>query len=1134
MSSLEDAQGSRRRNIPAAGYPVSATPGGVPDLAPYPQPPSGPGPNPPAETSLREKAKKGDLQPDITDASLKTKIKAAHGPGDKQPDVEEGGVKAQPAQKDVYHKIHNNPVGITLFSLFMATYIFYFYVRIRYTLFGGYFGYSLFILIVEMAASTNMILYGILLTRRKEYIDHPITRRFHVRVLIPCYSESLEIVSATALAARRATLPPGVRRTVYILDDGKDPDKKTWVESLKDPDMLYTPGHIKTGPEVNGKACNLNSTLRALFPAGSEVGLEELIVVFDADMVCSTEFFMKTLPRIVDDRVSLVLTPQAYHNYDPATDIFNHSAYAYWSMMVPGEDAWGHIVCTGSNFVMRTKHCQEAGWFPTYTMCEDFALALELQAKKYKAAYVQEFLALGEVPVTVRGTFQQRSRWCKGGMQIWFSRRNWWLRRDIPLMQKFLWSISCWGYITQSFATPVFLAIPIVGVWFRIFPIDNTLWFALAFTLYFPMMHVMAYYCHDYATFRSFWFATINSNNMWYCFLKAWCNVAMSKITKKESGFKVTAKSTMSTTAKMTPKAAASKLKRTTSQTLVKQGRKLDMENYCAPGVRDLWMPVSIFLLNLATIFLGIYRLDKESVPSELMTFNMVVSVLWAAYNSIPPLLLLHFAFAGYKGMRFNVRLCGLLATLLMLGVIICVWLLLPPTYDFGQALQYSMSFFDAEKSGTLTANDISWRGNSALSDSLNGSSLVGGFYDGANGYVKYGYPIAVTTMMLAWGLIEFPQGYADMGETTRALKSIKVGADYITSCSVSDSEFVVQVGNYALDLVDLNSPEDMTQARPVYIVNATSPGSDLVGASAAALAAAAVVFNASDHTYSTQLLATAESLYNFGCAYEGLVSDSVPQVSYAYLSTSYLDDLAFAAAWLYKATGNSTYLSSAMTYKARSLSEEADAARNYNVFNYQNSLPGVNLLLAQATNFATNEYTLATKGLMIVWMSGKYTIRYTPKLLAYSPDNPLRNAANAGLIAVIYAKHQAKKYNCWAESQARYVLGSGSRSFMVGYGQNPPTHTLDKVSMCDGTSCVSASSSAKNPHMNYGAVVEGPTLMDNYSDNRTSSSMAGVHLDTNAGLSGLLSALKELNLNWAECTAGVNFVKMQIQGRPI
>lgn len=68
-------------------------------------------------------------------------------------------------------------------------------------------------------------------------------------------------------------------------------------------------------------------------------------------------------------------------------------------------------------------------------------------------------------------------------------------------------------------------------------------------------------------------------------------------------------------------------------------------------------------------------------------------------------------------------------------------------------------------------------------------------------------------------------QGYAATGETARVLNTIKVGADYITSCTISDQEFVVQVGNYADDLADLHSPEDMTQARPVYTVNATSPG---------------------------------------------------------------------------------------------------------------------------------------------------------------------------------------------------------------------------------------------------------------------------------------------------------------------
>lgn len=71
---------------------------------------------------------------------------------------------------------------------------------------------------------------------------------------------------------------------------------------------------------------------------------------------------------------------------------------------------------------------------------------------------------------------------------------------------------------------------------------------------------------------------------------------------------------------------------------------------------------------------------------------------------------------------------------------------------------------------------------------------------------------------------------------------------------------------------------------------------------------------------------------------------------------------------------------------------------------------------------------------------------RYSTKLLAWTPDNPLRNAANAGLIAVIFAKHGTKKYTCWAESQARYMLGSGPRSFVVGFGNNYPKQSLDKV----------------------------------------------------------------------------------------
>ena len=59
-------------------------------------------------------------------------------------------------------------------------------------------------------------------------------------------------------------------------------------------------------------------------------------------------------------------------------------------------------------------------------------------------------------------------------------------------------------------------------------------------------------------------------------------------------------------------------------------------------------------------------------------------------------------------------------------------------------------------------------------------------------------------------------------------MNTIKIGADYITSCYVSDEQFVVQVGNSVRDSADQHSPEYMTQPRPVYFVNATYPGEEL------------------------------------------------------------------------------------------------------------------------------------------------------------------------------------------------------------------------------------------------------------------------------------------------------------------
>lgn len=91
---------------------------------------------------------------------------------------------------------------------------------------------------------------------------------YHVRVLIPCYKEELEIVQKTVIAARTAILPEGVARTIYLCDDGKDPEKRAWVNSLG-PDVVYVSGRYRKKGEMNGKSGNLNNVARQLYPAVS-------------------------------------------------------------------------------------------------------------------------------------------------------------------------------------------------------------------------------------------------------------------------------------------------------------------------------------------------------------------------------------------------------------------------------------------------------------------------------------------------------------------------------------------------------------------------------------------------------------------------------------------------------------------------------------------------------------------------------------------------------------------------------------------------------------------------------------------------------------------------------------------------
>ena len=90
-----------------------------------------------------------------------------------------------------------------------------------------------------------------------------------------------------------------------------------------------------------------------------------------------------------------MLTPQQFGNVEEASDIFNHTNRHFWEVMIPGLTAWGMLVCTGSNFLVRAAAVKAVGGFPTQTITEDYMLSMELAKRGFQSRYLQRYMCTG-------------------------------------------------------------------------------------------------------------------------------------------------------------------------------------------------------------------------------------------------------------------------------------------------------------------------------------------------------------------------------------------------------------------------------------------------------------------------------------------------------------------------------------------------------------------------------------------------------------------------------------------------------------------------------------------------------------------------------------------------------------------
>ncbi len=431
---------------------------------------------------------------------------------------------------------------------------------------------------------------------------------------------------------------------------------------------------------------------------------------------------------------------------------------------------------------------------------------------------------------------------------------------------------------------------------------------------------------------------------------------------------------------------------------------------------------------------------------------------------------------------------------------------------DYQDVMKKSYLFYEAQRASGPFPN-ISWRNPACLDDGKDvGRDLSKGWFD-AGDAVKFNLPMAYSATILELGILTFKDSYTQANLLENAKDQIKYALDYFIEAynegslknDPSDDKVYYQVADGNLDHSFWGPPEDITYKRETFTCDKDNKCSEVAGEMAAAMAAGAILFS-DDADYSAKLLDKAKQIYQFASTYEGNNGYTAANPFYTSYS-GYYDELAWAAIWLYKATGESEYLDDAKAYIQKKKDDVYWAMSWDNV-----TVPTAYLLYKITGDTQYKDMLEANTNDAINGEKTEGGLRF------YLQWGSLRYAANSAFVALLYAstlQDESKKDTLinFARSQIDYILGDNPRgsSYIVGWGKNYPINPHHRASHYSKEHNIDTP--VNNTYLLVGALVGGPKSKDDfdYQDDRHDYVCNEVATDYNAGFTGALAGLIEL-----------------------
>ncbi|KAL7000904.1 Esterase/lipase/thioesterase [Sarracenia purpurea var. burkii] len=458
-------------------------------------------------------------------------------------------------------------------------------------------------------------------------------------------------------------------------------------------------------------------------------------------------------------------------------------------------------------------------------------------------------------------------------------------------------------------------------------------------------------------------------------------------------------------------------------------------------------------------------------------------------------------------------------------------------SHDYADALRKSILFFEGQRSGRLPPDQrVRWRRDSALHDGATaGVDLTGGYYD-AGDNIKFGFPMAFTATLLSWSIIDFGKSMGP--ELGNAVRAVKWATDYLLKATAVPGVVFVQVGDPYSDHNCWERPEDMDTLRTAYKIDRAHPGSDVAGETAAALAAASIVFRSRDPAYSLLLLDRAVKVFEFADKYRGAYSTSLTSAVCPFYCdvNGYQDELLWGAAWLHKASRR-------REYREYIINNEVvlRAGDTINEFGWDNKHAGINVLISKEVLMGRAEdlksFQNNADGFICSILPGisHPQVQYSPGGLIFKAGGSnMQHVTSLSFLLLAYSNYMSHSNHVvpcgersaspnllkqLAKRQVDYILGDNPMrmSYMVGYGARYPRRIHHRGSSLPSVlahpghiGCKAGSryflSPNPNPNLLVGAVVGGPNSSDSFPDSRPFFQESEPTTYINAPLVGLLA----------------------------